>query len=370
MSERSRQEARAGSDIFFLMEEGAKRRKSALGESEGLMIIESGSLEMAAKRSYAKVNFNSYGISMGNTSGAGRLNGNGSFMEYLQNKDANAAVKSGSINRSVKQSPQDALETIRRQSLMYILNAIHRLFRKRDGLQMTADTIGFADGMVSISERSYSVETEETVFDTKGSVVTKDGRKIDFNLNVSMSRRFEQYFEKRTDIGNLIDPLVISLDSIPAGLSDQKIMFDLDADGTEDSISVPTGGGFLALDKNEDGSINDGSELFGPRSGDGFADLAEYDSDHNGWIDEADPIFEKLKIWVIDAKGDKKLYSLKDKNIGAISLMSADTEFSLTSLQDNSLNGKIRKSGVFLYEDGRAGSIMHIDLLSRERFRG
>ena len=327
------------------------------------MIISSGSVDMAARRTAAKVNYNSYGVAVSYGSGTDRYKGNGSFLSYLKDKDS--AMRGFDSGKLKLNDDARSLESLRRQSLMYILNAIHRLFKKRDGLNMQADTIGFAGGMVSISEKNYSLETEETVFDTTGSVVTKDGRKIDFNLNVSMTRRFEQYFERRTDIGDLIDPLVISLDSVPAGLSDQKIVFDLDADGSEESISVPTGGGFLALDKNGDGDINDGSELFGTKSGDGFADLAEYDSDGNGWIDEADPVFEKLKIWIVDAKGNRQLYSLKDKNIGAICLSNADTEFSLTSLQDNSLNGKIRKSGAFLYEDGRAGSLMHIDIAKR-----
>ncbi len=39
--------------------------------------------------------------------------------------------------------------------------------------------------------------------------------------------------------------------------------------------------------------INDGSELFGTSSGDGFKDLATYDEDENGWIDENDSIFSK-----------------------------------------------------------------------------
>ena len=78
-------------------------------------------------------------------------------------------------------------------------------------------------------------------------------------------------------------------------------MFDIDADGEEESISYLQGGsGYLALDKNGDGVINDGSELFGTKSGDGFADLAEYDADGNGWIDENDPIFDKLLIWAKD----------------------------------------------------------------------
>lgn len=56
------------------------------------------------------------------------------------------------------------------------------------------------------------------------------------------------------------------------------------------------GSGFLALDRNQNGVVDDGSELFGTQSGDGFAHLALYDQDSNGWIDANDPVFDKLRI--------------------------------------------------------------------------
>ena len=61
------------------------------------------------------------------------------------------------------------------------------------------------------------------------------------------------------------------------------------------------------MDRNGDGKINDGSELFGTKSGDGFKDLASYDADGNGWIDENDAIFSQLKIWTKDEDGKDKL---------------------------------------------------------------
>lgn len=51
---------------------------------------------------------------------------------------------------------------------------------------------------------------------------------------------------------------------------------------------VRPGGVFLALDKNGDSVINDGKELFGAATGQGFKELAIYDSDKNYWIDEND----------------------------------------------------------------------------------
>ena len=69
---------------------------------------------------------------------------------------------------------------------------------------------------------------------------------------------------------------------------------------------------FLALDLNRNGTIDDGSELFGnftpqPPPSDnqernGFLALAEYDAleqggNSNGYIDEKDAIFNQLSLW-------------------------------------------------------------------------
>ena len=107
-------------------------------------------------------------------------------------------------------------------------------------------------------------------------------------------------------------------------------------------------------------SIMDGSELFGTQSGNGFADLAQYDSDGNGFIDENDEIFDKLKIWCMDENGQPHLYSLKEKGVGAIGLMHTGTQYSLTN-ENNETNAVIRNTGFFLFEDGNAGTIQHVD---------
>ncbi len=80
-----------------------------------------------------------------------------------------------------------------------------------------------------------------------------------------MSRSFYEETSLLVDMGSvrLTDPLVINLDTEAASVSDQKFYFDLDADGHAEQISfLNSGSGFLALDKNGDGVINDGSELF------------------------------------------------------------------------------------------------------------
>ena len=296
--------------------------------------------------------------------------------EAYDRYQAEIPIKTLSTSLQSQKSVSDKFQELHQQmiqNLFYYLFGF-RCSDKAEGVT-SADESGatasedFNYQLVSTTDyfESYTEETESTFFQTTGVVKTEDGREMNINVNVSMSRQFVSYCEER--VSNIsyevTDPLVINLSDAPAGLSEVKYFFDLDADGEEEEISeLSTGSGYLALDKSEDGIINDGSELFGTASGDGFKDLSQYDSDGNGWIDEADDIFSKLKIWTKDEDGNDVLYTLKDKNIGALYLGSADTEFSLNNSLTNDTNGIIRKTGIFLYEDGNVGTLQHVDLVS------
>ena len=211
----------------------------------------------------------------------------------------------------------------------------------------------------------FYTEAESTTFATTGIVRTADGRDINFNMEVSMSRAFTASINS-LEVESYIktDPLMINLDTDIGSVSDQKFFFDLNADGKEEEISFAgKGSGFLALDRNGDGKINDGSELFGTKSGDGFKDLAAYDEDGNGWIDENDAVFSQLKIWTKDEEGNDRLIRLKDADVGAIYLGNADTQFSLKDA-DHKLNGEIKKTGIYLRESsGEVGTVNHVDLI-------
>ncbi|WP_346353459.1 hypothetical protein [Azotosporobacter soli] len=208
------------------------------------------------------------------------------------------------------------------------------------------------------------VEEESMQFSAKGQVKTADGRQIDFNLEVGMSRSFMT--EQRVDIragDALKDPLVINYGGAAASLSEEKYHFDLDSDGNAEQMSfVSKGSGFLALDLNNDGKINNGKELFGPQSGSGFNELKAYDGDGNGWIDENDPIYNKLRIWTKDQAGQDRLLALGQAGVGAIYLGNVASEFSHKD-SENKLQGQVRSSGVFLREDGQVGSMQQVDLV-------
>ncbi len=231
--------------------------------------------------------------------------------------------------------------------------------------------IGGRQNLVTETKRISStlVEQEAVSVQAGGYVQTEDGRSISFGVNLNMSREFaSQVNIETTQQVVMTDPLVINMDDLPAGVRDMTFQFDIDCDGKLDEISMlREGSGFLALDKNGDGKINDGSELFGTRSGNGFADLAVYDEDGNGWIDENDEIFDQLRIWSKDKDGKDVLKTLKEADVGAIYLGSTKSQFSITDKKENDVLGAVRATGIYLKEStGAAGTVQQVDLANRE----
>lgn len=217
---------------------------------------------------------------------------------------------------------------------------------------------------MTYSRNETRTEQEQVAIQASGTVTTADGRSFEISLNVQMSRQFlsQENLTIREGDAKRIDPLVINLDGAPASLSNVRFSFDLNADGEKEDVPfVSNGNGLLALDRNNDGKILDGSELFGPATGNGFAELARYDEDNSGWIDENDRIFRQLSVWTKDAAGNDQYQNLKDAGIGAIALAGVRAEYSFKD-QQNNLLGALRQSGLYLRENGSAGSIHQIDL--------
>ena len=229
------------------------------------------------------------------------------------------------------------------------------------GGQLTAVSGGWG---MSYDLRATRFEQEKTTMQAGGMVRTADGREINFSMDVSMSRQFmsNQSLSIRAGAAAMTDPLVINLSGVPGDLTEQKYSFDIDSDGDADQISFAgQGSGFLALDRNGDGTINDGGELFGTESGNGFKDLAAFDTDGNQWIDENDAVFDKLRIWMKDETGHDQLVALGQAGVGAIYLGNVSTEFAVKDAT-NTQQGQVRSSGMFLRENGVAGVVQQIDL--------
>jgi hypothetical protein len=214
--------------------------------------------------------------------------------------------------------------------------------------------------------RETRTESESTSFSAQGVVETSDGREIAFNLNLMMDRTFTEQTGITLRAGDAarIDPLVINFNGKGAQLTDQTFRFDLNMDNSDEQIPfVAQGSGFLVFDRNADGIVNNGSELFGPSTGNGFSELAQLDSDGNGWIDENDSDYSNLQVWTQDASGNTEINSLNQIGIGALSLSYISSPFDLKD-QNNATKGQIIRTGIYLSDDEQAGTIQQLDLMA------
>ncbi|MGY8869321.1 MAG: hypothetical protein ACKVJE_02675 [Pseudomonadales bacterium] len=205
-------------------------------------------------------------------------------------------------------------------------------------------------------------EYESTRFSAAGVVKTSDGVEININLDMAMERQYsatrEMSFSQEV---RFKDPLLLNFDGSVAELSNESFEFDIDADGEMDSLNyLENAGGWLGLDKNHNGLIDDGSELFGGLTGRGFDELRQYDSDENGFIDAADDIFNDLLVWNKTLETDE-LLSLQESNVGAIYTGSEETPFDIKN-ENNQTLGRVIESGFYIAETGEVGSVQQVDM--------
>ena len=102
-----------------------------------------------------------------------------------------------------------------------------------------------------------------------GVVQTADGQTLSFELSLvcRAARNGEETQVKRIGLPPK-DPLVINFAGPAAQLGAGRRTLDLDQDGENETFSMlASGSGFLALDKDGDGKVSDGGELFGTQSG-------------------------------------------------------------------------------------------------------
>ena len=174
----------------------------------------------------------------------------------------------------------------------------------------------------------------------------------------------EVLFRKaQADQDRRIDPLVFDLDGdgiTTMSIDDSNTFFDLDNSGFAERTSwIGSGEGLLAYDRNGDGIINGGDELFGDRTlmkdgktlaSSGFAALAEYDDNKDGKIDSNDAIYTLLRIWQ-DSDGDGITSVGELKQLVELGIVSIGLSYSNTGVTDSANNIQVR-TGSFTLADG------------------
>lgn len=175
--------------------------------------------------------------------------------------------------------------------------------------------------MTSDQILSYSAEMIQNAVKTKN----MEGSFSYFELNISMVS-VEITQSEETEVVQTSDPLVLDLNKdgkISVSTAESGIRFDITGDGkAEQTAFVTNGDGVLALDRDGDGKITSGRELFGEQNGsvNGFLELSKYDENSDGVIDKNDSVFSKLSVVTRAADGSLVTKGLSQYGITSLSL--------------------------------------------------
>ncbi len=144
------------------------------------------------------------------------------------------------------------------------------------------------------------------------------------------------------------NPVVLDLngDDTAMTLDAGNLFFDADDDGYQEQTEwLSPQDGFLALDRNLDGQIDQGSEIFANNHAQqGLESLAWFDIDHNSVINSDDPVYSALQLWV-DINPD------------------AAAEFGeVFSLYQAGITELDYQNGTFTTQDGQTHSLLDVEL--------
>ncbi|MBF1042409.1 MAG: hypothetical protein HXL04_01815 [Candidatus Nanosynbacter sp.] len=261
------------------------------------------------------------------------------------------------------------------RDLFNLINALQVVERAKLDNNYTADIISYMplntsvhEGAVyyrlvtlpdgSVSDHSYTHDQIAYA----NYIIQQFERKVN---SKSFSSVFTDYQDATT--APKVDPLILDLNGdglATTNLDQSDVYFDLDSNGfAERTAWIDANDGLLVLDRDGDGKITNGQELFGDqtllsngtRATSGFEALREFDDNKDGKIDASDIVYLKLKVWQ-DLNRDgvsqaEEMKSLADVGIKAINLNST-----VTGAAD-AMGNIQRRLGSFVKTDGSDGQI-------------
>lgn len=199
-------------------------------------------------------------------------------------------------------------------------------------------------------------------FETSLMMAINDGNTEKIDELIEKLQNMDEKYEDAASVAPPRDPLIIDLgsDGIELTTLSDGVNFDLDRNGfAEKTAWIGTEDGFLAMDKNENGIIDNGGELFGDRfimengrvSSSGFEALISLDENEDGIIDSEDDAFSELFIWIDGNHNGRtensELVSLEDMDI-----VSIDTDFVIENNVDMGTGTMCAEYSKVLFKDG------------------
>jgi len=238
-----------------------------------------------------------------------------------------------------------------------------------DGQQFNSDdNITVTNSNVELQYLSYQVQGQFSLND----------QNITLDYQFDLSSKYASKTTITTTAAALKDPLIIQFGAQGIGEINGETELDINNDKNLNSLPIFSGDvGYLVFDKNDNKTVDNGSELFGPTSNNGFSELAQLDSNNNGFFDSQDNAYQRVYIWqpqqdnssnntsnIIPKKGNnnqQELVSLAHAGVSAIYLDAIDTPFNFRN-QNGDITAQLRQSSFAITDNNQAVGIHQIDV--------
>ncbi len=317
--------------------------------------------------------------SVGGTDGGGMFNFSQHGLDLFLEDDANEPGTQYVMTSLA--GPQQGFVQLR--DLFQFINAMHVLETARSENETNYNQVQPSSLLPGLAYQD--VGSGVTYFRPDGSISTNTGTDTYSNATIayakytvsrlkrsvqtgSITNAYNEYRQAQASNIQRIDPLILDLDGDgieTTHINNSNAFFDLDLNGFAENTSWAKGDdGFLVLDRNQDGIINNATELFGDRTllndgvtyaSSGFQALAEYDDNQDGLIDAGDSIYSLLRVWQ-DADGNGVSAASELKSLLDLGIVSIALSYLNTGITDAADNIQVRV-GEFTRTDGTTSAI-------------
>lgn len=317
--------------------------------------------------------FNSVSASVNSSAGRSDsldISNSARALEFLRSSMVKSGVK---MREAENYSGRYAEDPILNQKLNELFTLLEPLFKDDPNFRENVEK--FMANFAKLTGGSTNSQISDSLGDLAskiesikrgGSAQVTEVAAVEVSIEISVINGKVEFIERKQT-----DPLIIDMDGNGFDLTSagEGVTFDIDADGLKEKVAVTKGkDAILALDKNMNGIIDDGKELFGDQNGaeDGFSELAKYDDNKDGIINAEDRVFDELKllVYVKNSSGgyDQKISALKSSEIAAIDLSKIKTAH-----EEIGGNSIVKKSAAYI--NGSNGHFLDIADALLENYR-
>ena len=214
-----------------------------------------------------------------------------------------------------------------------------------------------------LSVEQWTVSKQQLNYQVQGKLNINE-QELSLNYNFALSSERTSYSKVEMSAVALKDPLIVQFGAQGLGEIKGQKNFKINQDNKIDQLPIFSGDvGYLVYDQNNNQQADNGSELFGPKTGQGFAELALLDSNKNGFIDADDEQFDQLYLWQPsdDNNQAEQWLSLKAAKIQAISLTTIQTPYDFYD-QQGQIQAQLRLSSFAITDAGEGRGVHQVDV--------